>query len=197
VTGRPERERPIIGVMGGGTAAPPVHDLAYDLGRRVAEAGAVLLCGGGGGVMAAAAAGARSAGGATVGILKAAAGSPPGHLDCAVFTGLGDGRNYVNVRTSDAVVALQGEAGTLSEIGFALKIGVPLVYLAAWEFLRDQPAFAAPWCATGEEAARKAFELLGWRPGMPYERPLLYPELPDQADRRRQLAGFLAGLGRP
>ena len=190
-----ERERPIVGVIGGGTAERAVHDLAFDLGRHVANADAVLLCGGGGGVMAAAAAGARAGGGATVGILKAAEGRPPDDIDCAVFTGLGDARNYVNVRTSDAIVALRGEAGTLSEIGFALKLGVPLVYLGAWEFLRDQPPFAAPWCAGAEEAVQTVFRQLGWTPGTPYRQPLRYPDLPDQHCQRRQLAGFLAGLG--
>jgi uncharacterized protein (TIGR00725 family) len=180
-------------VVGGGTVAREVHDLAFELGRKIGEAGAVLLCGGGSGVMAAAAAGAKSAGGATVGIMKHSEGRPPRHIDCALFTGLGDARNFVNVRTSDVVIALQGEAGTLTEIGFALKLGVPLVYLAAWDFLRAQPAFAAPWCATAEAAARTTFELLGWRPGAPFRRPLLYPDLPDQASNRRALATFLAG----
>ena len=194
MTGEPTRQRPIVGVVGGGTVAREVHDLAFAVGRRIGEAGAVLLCGGGSGVMAAAAEGAREAGGATVGIMKAASGSFPANIDCAVFTGLGDGRNYVNVRTSDAVIALHGEAGTLSEIGFAIKLGVPLVYLAAWDFLHRQPAFAASWCATAEDAVRTAFELLGWRPGTPFLRPLLYPDLPSQASRRAQLAEFLARL---
>jgi uncharacterized protein (TIGR00725 family) len=192
-----ERERPIVGVVGGGTADREVHELAFELGRQLGAAGAVLLCGGGGGVMAAAAAGAKQAGGATVGIMKRDSGRTPEHIDCAVFTGLGDGRNYVNVRTSDALIALRGEAGTLSEIGFALKMGVPLVYLGAWQFLRDQPPFAAPWCATAEEAARQVFALLGWTPRTPYPHPLRYPALPDQTFQRRRLADCLARLGPP
>ncbi len=117
---------PILGVVGGGTALPgsETYELAVAVGRAAASRGALVLCGGRGGVMEGAARGAREAGGRSLGILPTLEGEGGANpfIDCAVFTGLGDARNYVNVRTSDAVIALAGEAGTLSEIALALKI---------------------------------------------------------------------------
>src|SRR5216110_2530 len=88
-------------------------------GCGVAERGGVLLCGGRGGVMEAAAEGARAAGGLTLGILPgmSAKDSPPNpYIDLAIFTGLGEARNWVNVCASDAIIAIGGGFGTLSEI---------------------------------------------------------------------------------
>jgi uncharacterized protein (TIGR00725 family) len=123
--------RPVIGVMGGGVAAPPVLDLAEELGRRVAEAGWALLNGGrNAGVMRASAAGAAAAGGVVIGVLpgRDRTGASP-HLTYAILTGLGDARNVVNVLSSDVVIALPGGAGTLSEIMLARKNRRPLVLL--------------------------------------------------------------------
>jgi uncharacterized protein (TIGR00725 family) len=189
---------PIIGVIGGGAGtAPPgseTYVLAESVGRLLARSGALVLCGGRGGVMEAAAKGAREGGGRTIGVLPTLEGEANAYIDCALYTGLGDGRNYVNARTSDALIALAGEAGTLSEIALGLKIGVPVVYLKAWEFLQAQPAFAADWAATPDEAIAIAFRRAGAEPGGLLDRPLRYPALPDQAAQRKALEDFLACL---
>ena len=188
--------------MGGWTPTPgsATYELAVAVGRAAAARGAIVLCGGRAGVMEGAARGAREAGGRSIGILPGLLATQEGEgkanpfIDCAIHTGLGDARNYVNVRTSDAVIALEGGAGTLSEIALALKCGVPLVYLRAWGFLHKQPPFAADWTASPEEAVEIALHRAGVRPGEPFEAPLRYPELPEQASRRRRLEEFLAGL---
>jgi len=185
-------------VIGSGTVLPGAepYELAAAVGRAAAENGALVVCGGRGGVMEAAARGAREAGGRSIGILPGleGEGSANPFIDCAIHTGLGDGRNYVNVRTADAVIALAGEAGTLSEIALALKIGVPVVYLRAWEFLHAQPSFAADWTASPEEAVEIALRRAGIRSGEPCDQPLRYPDLPEQMSRRRAVEEFLAGL---
>src|SRR6476646_360420 len=130
--------RQIIGVVGSGTRHvgenSPVYQLAFDLGREIARSGGVVLCGGGGGVMRAAALGARSIEGHSIGVLPE---NGPTDAEYAVETGMGDGRNYVNAYVSDALIALFGEAGTLSEIALAMKLGRPVVYLGHWSFLND------------------------------------------------------------
>jgi uncharacterized protein (TIGR00725 family) len=126
----------MIAVVGAGDASAAVCELAYAAGQAVARRGAVLICGGRGGVMAAAARGAQAGGGLTIGIL-------PGYdrremnpyIEIAIATGMGQARNAIVVASAEAVVALAGEGGTLSEIGFALKLGRPVVALSAWRQL--------------------------------------------------------------
>jgi uncharacterized protein (TIGR00725 family) len=129
VTGR----RPIIGVMGPSEASLPLLEAARRLGRLVAEAGWVLLTGGRpAGVMEAACAGAKSVPGSlTIGILPSGPEGPvSSFVDVAVFTGLGEARNAVNVLSSDVVVACGVEgSGTASEVALALKAGRPTVLL--------------------------------------------------------------------
>ena len=189
---------PIIGVVGGGAGTSPpgseTYALAEAVGRLLAQAGALVLCGGRGGVMEGAAKGVREGGGRTIGVLPTLEGGANEYIDCALYTGLGDGRNYVNACTSDALIALAGEAGTLSEIALGLKIGVPVVYLKAWEFLHAQPAFTADWAPTPDEAVAMAFRRIGAAPGRLLDRPLRYPSLPDQTAQRKTLEGFLASL---
>ena len=127
-----------IAVVGAGrdATAKQLAD-AQEVGRRLAAAGATVVCGGLGGVMDAAARGAAQAGGIVVGILPGtdrAAANP--HLTVAIPTGLGEARNTIVVRCADAVVAVGGEYGTLSEIGFALKLGIPVVGIGTWELRR-------------------------------------------------------------
>lgn len=129
--------RLVVGVMGAGDCDEATAALAEEVGRLVAEAGAVLLCGGRGGVMEAAARGARRAGGLTIGVLpgRDANESPPNpHVDVALYTGMGDGRNWINACSSDAVIAISGGYGTLSEVALALKLGRPVVLLKSWRF---------------------------------------------------------------
>lgn len=139
---------PVLAVVGAGDAPSEVVALAAEVGREIARAGATLVCGGLGGVMEGAARGAREAGGRTVGILPgsdASAANP--WIELAIATGIGEARNAVVVGTADGVIALAGEGGTLAEIGFALKLGRPVVALRSWEELAaidhlDDPAAA-------------------------------------------------------
>lgn len=123
---------PVVGVMGGADVPEDVEDQARRLGQAIAERGWTLLNGGrDAGVMRASACGARQADGLVVGVLPGR-GDGPGvadDLDVAVFTGMGEARNNVNVLSSDVVVALPGGSGTLSEAALAVKTGTPLVLL--------------------------------------------------------------------
>jgi uncharacterized protein (TIGR00725 family) len=136
--------------------------LAETLGRRLAVAGAIVLCGGGAGVMTAVCRGAQAAGGITVGLLPGgdrAGGNP--YLTVALPTGLGEGRNVLLVRASDVLVAVGGGFGTLSEIALALRTGVPVIGLATWGLtLGGRPVAAFPVVETPEEAARLAVEAI-------------------------------------
>ena len=111
--------------------------MAETVGRAVADAQAILVCGGLGGVMEAACRGARAGGGLTVGILPGHDRSDANpHVDVAIPTGLGEATNALVVRAADAVVAVAGEYGTLSEIALALQAGIPVVGLDTWELRR-------------------------------------------------------------
>lgn len=122
--------RPIVAVVGGSECTSAEAVLAEELGRRLAQGGAVVVCGGLTGVMEAVAKGVRSAGGLTIGIL-------PGNdtrdanafIDVPLATGMGEMRNALIVRVAGAIVAIGGGTGTLSEIALALRIGTPVVGL--------------------------------------------------------------------
>jgi len=120
-------------VVGPGAATAEQEADAEAVGRALGAAGATVVCGGLGGVMAAACRGARAGGGMTVGLLPGLDRDEGNKwLDVAVPTGLGEARNVLVVRAADVVVAVGGEFGTLSEIAFALKTGVPVVGLRSW-----------------------------------------------------------------
>ncbi len=126
-----------VAVVGPGTASGEQADAAEAVGAGLARAGAVLVCGGRGGAMEAACRGAQEAGGTTVGILPGVDRREANQfVDIAIPTGLGELRNGLVVRAADAVIAVAGEYGTLSEIGFALKTGKPVVGLGTWELAR-------------------------------------------------------------
>lgn len=122
--------------MGGGTVPDDVEAQAEALGAAIAEAGWVLLNGGRAmGVMDASARGAAQAGGLTVGVLPDRGhgrGQTSEHIQVPIYTGMGDGRNAINVLSSDVVVALPGGPGTLSEVALALKARKQVV-LIGWE----------------------------------------------------------------
>jgi uncharacterized protein (TIGR00725 family) len=124
----------MIAVIGAASCSRGEAAAAQEVGRVLAQGGATLLCGGRGGVMQAACRGARSAGGLTVGILP---GDDPAeanpYVDVVISTGLGEARNAIVARAARAVVAIGGQYGTLSEIAFALKHGVPVVGLGTWQ----------------------------------------------------------------
>lgn len=147
---------PVIAVIGAGRLSEDDELLtaAETIGAELARAGATVVCGGLGGVMAAAARGAREAGGLVVGILPGADRSDANaHLSVAVATGLGEARNTIVVRTADAVIAVGGAYGTLSEIGFALKIGCPVVGYRTWELARGGVADTAITVVDSPQAA--------------------------------------------
>ena len=122
-----------IAVVGGGECSPKVYKMAYKLGRLLAERGHILICGGLGGVMEAACSGANEAGGLTIGILPGEKTDANPFTSIAIATGLSHARNVIIVKSSDAVIALPGEYGTLSEIALALKMKKPVISLQSWE----------------------------------------------------------------
>jgi uncharacterized protein (TIGR00725 family) len=132
------RTMPIqIAVIGGSEASAEVLGAAEAVGHGLAAAGATVVCGGLGGVMAAACRGAKSAGGMTVGILPGPDRSAANRwVDVVIATGLGEARNVLVVSSSAAVIAVDGEYGTLSEIALALRAGIPVVGLGTWSLTR-------------------------------------------------------------
>ena len=154
--------RSYVAVIGGGAASADEERTAEEVGRRLAEAGAVVVCGGLGGVMEAACRGAKAGGGTTVGILPGTSRTDANpHVDVAIATGLGELRNGVVVRASDALVAVGGEFGTLSEIALALKARKPVVAVGGWELARDGVAVDAIVRATSAaDAVARALAML-------------------------------------
>ena len=151
-TARPRR----ISVIGAASCDAATAAQARRLGALLAGRGWEVVCGGGGGVMAAACQGAREAGGRTIGILP---GNDPGaanpYVDVPIATGLGIARNVLVVLNGEAAVAVAGGAGTLSEIGLALKLGRPVAALGHYGGLPGVRAVASP-----EEAAEAVAALL-------------------------------------
>lgn len=150
-----------VAVSGGGDADDETCRLAEEVGRELARRGAVVVTGGLGGAMEAACRGAKSELGTTIGILPSddRADANP-WVDLAVPTGLGEGRNALVVRAADAVVAVAGEFGTLSEIALGLRLGKPVVGLSTWELRRGGwPVDAVVVATSPADAAEKAVEL--------------------------------------
>jgi uncharacterized protein (TIGR00725 family) len=145
----------IIGVIGSGRANASLTGIAEEVGRLIATREALLVCGGLGGVMEGAARGAKAAGGTTIGILPQATKEMANqYIDVPIATGFGEGRNVIIIRTSDALIAIGGEYGTLSELAFALKMGKPVIGINTWEI---QGIIKAD---TAEDAVNSAFRLV-------------------------------------
>jgi hypothetical protein len=146
-----------VAVVGGGDVGPEIQALAREVGRALAGKGAVLLCGGLGGVMAAAAQGAQEAGGVSLGILPDPDRGRANHyLTYALATNLGQARNLVIVHSADALIAVNGGYGTVSEAAIALKLGKPVVALqVSW----DLPGLRR--ASTPQEAVNLAWAALG------------------------------------
>ena len=147
--------QPYIAVVGAGACSSSEESAAEEVGALLARASAVIVCGGLSGVMEAACRGARREGGVTVGLLPGsdrAAANP--HVAVAIPTGLGELRNGLVVRAADALIAVGGEFGTLSEIAFALKLGKRVVGLGTWELPRRGDAILR--ASSAAEAVRLA-----------------------------------------
>ncbi len=128
------KRKPVIAVIGAGKCSKKLKDMAAEVGRYIAENGGVLVCGGLGGTMEGAARGAKEAGGTTIGIIPSDDKTDANEfIDYVIVTGLGHARNILVVNTADAIVALPGKYGTLSEMAFALNAGKPIVSVSAWK----------------------------------------------------------------
>ena len=123
-------------MVGAGVATDAQRSAAEETGRLLAEAGAAVVTGGLTGVMEGASKGAYEAGGVTIGILPGSdRREANAFVKVAIPTGMGEARNALVVRTADAVIAIGGEWGTLSEIALARKTGKPVVGLGSWELI--------------------------------------------------------------
>jgi len=144
---------PYIGVVGPSSATDDEAATAQEVGELLARRDVVVVCGGLGGVMEAAARGAAHAGGTVVGLLPGLdrADANP-HVTVAITTGLGEMRNPLIVRACDALIAIGGAYGTLSELAFALRTDVPVVGLRTWDLEKIERA------TTPDEAVELALE---------------------------------------
>ena len=144
----------IIGVIGAGQSTPQGYAQAREVGKLIAERGAAVICGGRGGIMAGACRGCVEAGGTALGILPG--GEPDAvnpYVTLAICTNLGHARNAVIAQTARALIAIEGEYGTLSEMALGLKIGRPVIALGAWPGIPGVHYAASP-----PEAVALAFE---------------------------------------
>ncbi|WNM38271.1 dethiobiotin synthetase [Micromonospora halotolerans] len=154
-----------VAVCGPAEATPEERAQARRVGELLAERGVTVLCGGGGGVMAAVAAGVRDRAGLVIGVRPDDGTAPaPAELSASVVTNMGQARNAILVWSADAVIAVGGSWGTLSEVALALRRGgIPVVVLGGWRVVdaRGVPVPGPAHAATPEDAVRRA---LGNRP---------------------------------
>ncbi len=153
-----------IAVVGSSSARGEICALAEQVGEEIARAGAALICGGLGGVMEASAKGAKKSGGVTIGILpgESKAEANP-YIDFKIVTSMSHARNAIIARSADAVIAVGGEYGTLSEVALALKEGKPVVVLETTseleKLLREIKDENLRFAASPEEAVKLACKL--------------------------------------
>ncbi len=151
----------LIAVIGGSQCSNADAEVAEAVGRELAKNGAVLICGGLGGVMEAASRGASTEGGVTIGILPGdnrRSANP--YVQIPIVTGMGHARNVIVVKSAQAVIAVGGSYGTLSEIAYALQGNIPVIGLATWSLSRDgQPDNSVIPAKDAAEAVRQALKL--------------------------------------
>ena len=148
-----------IGVIGSGDPEMRRDPMAVEVGSLIANNNAVMVCGGLSGIMEAASFGVEQQGGVTIGILPGSdKGEANPYVTYCVPSGLGVARNVMIVRTADALIALPGSHGTMSEIALALNTGKPVVDLGGWKINGTVPV------QTASEAVLKALELSGNTP---------------------------------
>ncbi len=127
-----------VAVIGGGQASSREAKLAEEVGRLLARRGVILVCGGLGGVMEAVCRGASAEGGLTIGILPGESRRGANrYVQIPIVTGIGYARNVAVVKSAQAVIAIGGSYGTLSEIGHALQSGIPVVGLETWTLSKN------------------------------------------------------------
>lgn len=120
----------IIGICGGSEISEDIYELAYETGKLLGERNVITLTGGRGGVMEVASKGSKAAGGITMGILPSSSASEANrYVDIPIGTGWREGRNFLIPYVSDAIIAIDGGYGTLSEVALAQKLGKPVVVL--------------------------------------------------------------------
>lgn len=151
-----------IAVIGSGDCSPEEAGLAEEVGRELARNNVILICGGLGGVMEAACKGAASAGGVTIGILPGDIRQTANHyVQIPIITGLGEARNVIVVKSAQAVIAIGGSFGTLSEISHARQNKIPVIGLNTWELARNgRPDNSIITAQTPAEAVNKALGLI-------------------------------------
>jgi len=143
----------LISVVGGDTAPADVLVQAEELGRELARRGCTVVCGGRGGVMEAVCRGARAEGGHTIGILPGVdRGDANSYVEFPILTGMGYARNVAVVLSGEAVIAVDGSYGTLSEIAHALNHGRPVVGLHTWSFSLGRVASGGSNGGAGDQA---------------------------------------------
>jgi uncharacterized protein (TIGR00725 family) len=150
-------QKTLIGVIGAASCSPEGYELAREVGRRIAQGGAAVVCGGLQGVMEAACRGCSEAGGEAIGILPggdSATANP--YVTLAVPTNMGHARNVIIAHTARALIAVEGEYGTLSEMAIALKLGRPVIALNSWPGISG-----VIYSNSAEEAVRRTFALIG------------------------------------
>ncbi len=122
-----------VAVIGAGACDPLIYELAREAGRALALRGHRVICGGLGGVMEGVCRGVKEAGGISIGILP---GNDPAeanpYVEIPIATGMGIGRNIILIRSANAVLAIDGRYGTLSEIAYALQLEKPVIGLHTW-----------------------------------------------------------------
>ncbi len=158
------RREIFIGVIGARNCDQKTYALAEQVGRELARRGATVVCGGLGGVMEAVCKGAKRAGGRTIGILPGKdrrAANP--YVDIPIVTGIGEARNSIVVRTARAIIAVGGEYGTLNEIAFALKFGIPVIGLGTWQIARGNKRARIIEARDAKEAVEMAIRQSGNR----------------------------------
>jgi len=125
--------RKLIGVIGASQPPEELLPIAERVGEEIARRGGILICGGMGGIMEWACKGAKSKGGLTVGILPTMTrDSANPYVDIPIVTGIGYARNIIVVLSSQAVIAIGGAYGTLTELAFALHFHIPVVGIRTW-----------------------------------------------------------------
>ena len=151
-----------ISLVGPSHASEWVMQIAEEAGACIARAGALLVTGGGGGAMEAACRGAKAAGGVTLGLLPGLSRHEANpYVDVAVVTGMEEMRNMLVVRASDAVLAVGGGFGTLSEIALALKLDKPIAGVGTWRAWLGGESAPIPMAESPAQAVRILLQTLG------------------------------------